>query len=250
MSIISRTKNGTERERESPGNQIALTAQPSKVARGPQAVLSAAPRANLMPPEIGRLAAEKSSRSKMRLALLLVVVLTVGGVGGAWVTNYYAQSRLTASNDEGARLQTEQAKYAAVKRDQTDIALGLAAQKVGGSTDIDWKSYLSRLRASLPAGVTLTDVTVDSADITGAFGQATTPLEGQRIAELTFTASSPTLPSIPDWLSALSTLTGFVDATPGSVALDDTGVYNASVTMHIDSDVYSQRFVSKKEVSR
>ena len=138
----------------------------------------------------------------------------------------------------------EQAKYSDVTVVKSSIALIKAGQVVGDSSEIDWQAYLTKLQATLPAGVTLTTVTVDSATPLKPYAQTTTPLQGGRIAELQFTASSPSLPSIPVWLNGLKSLPGFVDATPGSVTLA-TGGYTADVTMHINSDALANRFAPK-----
>jgi hypothetical protein len=61
------------------------------------------------------------------------------------------------------------------------------------------------------------------------------------VAALTFSATTPTLPSIPDWLRAMVKLPGFVDAIPGSVTRSGDS-YVTQVLMHIDSGAFSLRF--------
>ena len=143
-------------------------------------------------------------------------------------------------------LQGQQLQYADVREAQHQLELGEAAIRVGGSTEIDWQDYLLQLQASLPAGVTLQDVSVDSIGVMSEYAQSDVPLEGARIATLTYTAQSATLPTIPDWLDRLRGLPGFVDATPGSVTLQE-GVYTASITMHIDSSAYSNRLTKDED---
>jgi hypothetical protein len=69
-------------------------------------------------------------------------------------------------------------------------------------------------------------------------------LQGARIATLQFTAISPNLPEIPDWLNRMMKLPGFVDATPGSITLNDDGTYTASIVLHIDAQAYSNRLTA------
>ncbi len=112
---------------------------------------------------------------------------------------------------------------------------------VFASTEINWQDYLLALQGTLPEGVSIKTVDITSATPMTAFAQSTGPLSGARVAELNFTATSATLPTIPDWLRSMSKLPGFVDATPGSVTITD-GVYSATVLMHINADAFSLRF--------
>ncbi|BDZ45115.1 hypothetical protein GCM10025866_10240 [Naasia aerilata] len=172
----------------------------------------------------------------------MVFALVVLATGGAFALNSAAQSSLTAAQDETLTLLTQQGQYADLKQVQERIALTEAAQAVGASPEVDWSSYLSTLRGTLPGGVTLTSVSVDSATATEGYEQPTVPLEGPRIATLNFTAMSPTLPDVPTWIDALATLPAFVDAVPNSVTLDESGAYVVDMTLHVGPDAYSGRF--------
>jgi hypothetical protein len=87
----------------------------------------------------------------------------------------------------------------------------------------------------------LDSFTVDAATVTSQYPQSSIPLQGARVATLNFTAISPTLPEIPGWLNSMRDLPGFVDATPGSVSLNDDGTYTANIVLHIDAQAYSNR---------
>ena len=76
------------------------------------------------------------------------------------------------------------------------------------------------------------------------FAQPTVPLQGERIAELAFSATSASIPDVQAWLNALAKLTGFVDAAPGSVTLSNDGTYKASITMHINEKALANRFAA------
>jgi len=130
---------------------------------------------------------------------------------------------------------------------ERQISLTQAAQAVGGSTDVDWRGFLTQLQDTLPAGVVITTVNIDSAAPGMAYEQSSTPLEGARVATLNFTATSPSLPDVPTWLDGLRTLDAFVDATPNSVQLDaDNSAYRVDITMHVSSKIYSGRYASKE----
>ena len=99
----------------------------------------------------------------------------------------------------------------------------------------------------LPEGVRLDVFNIETPSILSAYPQSTVPLEGPRIATLTFTAVSPGLPEIPVWLDGLTDLPGYVDAVPGNVQLADEGGYTVNITMHINADAYSNRMKQEAE---
>ena len=119
-----------------------------------------------------------------------------------------------------------------------------AAQQVGTSTEINWRSYLISVQATLPPNVTLDSVNIDSATPFASYTQASAPLQGERIATLSFTAISSTLPQVPQWLIALATLPGYADANPGSVNRTEFGSYSVNITMHINHAAFTNRFAT------
>jgi len=176
-----------------------------------------------------------------------VLVLVLGGVAAAWYYQFSTTLAYTAEQSRTASLTAQQAQYADVQLALDDVAIGETALAVGGSTEINWLDYLGRVQASLPAGVVLDSYSIDAATAIEQYAQSESPLQGARIATLEFTALSPALPEIPDWLLRLRELPGFVDANPGSVTLQDSGTgYTASITMHIDAQAYSNRLVLEK----
>jgi len=199
------------------------------------------PRANLLPPEIGEREKARGVRRGLRAIVFLAVLVVAAASAGAWFLAFTAQNSLEAAHQETDALLLQKSQFADVQLTQQAIALGQSAVVVGGSTDIDWKSYFRELESQLPAGVQIEGIAVDSATPIAAYTQSETPLEGARIATLTFTAVSQGLPTIPDWLDRLSLMSGFVDATPNSVTLDGE-TYKVSITMHINASAYSGRF--------
>jgi len=196
-----------------------------------------------MPPEIRVKRAQLRTRRKLRLGLFGVFLVVVAGCGGTWVLATVSQSTLASAQSQQQQLLAQQLTYSDVTTIQSSIGLTKAAQKVGDSTEIDWNNYLTKLQATLPAGVTFSTVTITTTTPLTSLGQSTTPLEGARVATLAFTASSPTLPSIPALLNALKTLPGFVDATPGDVSSAGANAgFTANVTMHINTQAFDNRF--------
>jgi hypothetical protein len=230
----------------------ATTAAPAVSKRDAAAArksvpLGAAPRVSLLPPELGQRNKALGTQRGLRLLMFAVVVLTVAAIGGAWYLSFTSQLALSGEQKRTQELLLEQQKYADVQYAVNMVDVGEAALRVGGSTEIDWQDYLGRLQASLPAGVALNTFSVDASTVTSQYPQSSIPLQGARIATLQFSATSATLPEIPDWLNRLRDLPGYVDANPGSVALDDSRGYLVSITMHIDAQAYSNRLTADKD---
>lgn len=208
--------------------------------------LGAVPRVSLMPPELGERNRQLGVQRGLRLLMFAVVVLVVAATGGAWYLAFNATLAAQAEQARTADLLIEMQKYSDVQNAIRSVDLGEAALRVGGSTEIDWQDYLGRVQGSLPEGVVLDSFTVDASSVTEQYPQSTIPLQGARIATLQFSAMSPNLPEIPDWLDRLRDLPGFVDANPGSVSRAADGRYSASIEMHIDAQAYSNRLTAEE----
>ncbi|MGN6128115.1 MAG: hypothetical protein ACTHON_16270 [Humibacter sp.] len=177
-----------------------------------------------------------------------VLVLTLGAIGGSSLLAASANQDLVAAQNRTTDLLTQQQKYMEVRKVQDQVKVVQAAQQVGASTEIDWRDYLVKVQQTLPPEVSLKVITVDSASPLAAYAQSTAPLQGARIATLSFTADSPTLPQVPSWLDSLAKLPGFVDAVPGSVTLDQQSkTYTVNIVMHINQDAYTKRFGTEEK---
>jgi len=213
----------------------------SRTKKTATAVVGGLPRVDLLPPEVR---AERRSGVTVRRAWMGVVgaAAIVGiAVGGATLRSLEEQDELIAAQAETQQLLLEQGKYTEVRDTKTEITLLSAAQAVAGSTEISWRSYLAQIEATLPPGVVVDSILIDQASPIEEYAQADSPLQAARIGTVTFTAQSASLPSVPTWLEGLTSLPGYTDATPGTVTLED-GVYETTVTMHIDQRAFSNRF--------
>src|SRR4051794_10248468 len=114
----------------------------------------------------------------MRLLIFFVLIIVLIGVAGAWYLSTVAQLSLAGEKSKTSTLLGQQAQYADVRHAQDAIAVGEAALQVGASTEIDWQDYLQKLAASLPAGVSLTEVVIDSETSTVPYPQSDVPLQG------------------------------------------------------------------------
>ena len=240
---IQRTEQGSEGEKKKASFlTMTLGGRASGASKSSAVSLGGAPRADLLPPEVGAGNRARSIQRGLKLGIVGVIAIVLMATGGAWLLAYVAHDNLTAAQDQTSVLLSGQVAHAEVRDVKNNVATSKAAQQVGASTEIDWKVYLLSLQSTLPAGVAVTGVETDSASPINDYTQSTTPLEGGRVGTLAFTATSPTLPSIPTWLNGLESLTGFVDAVANSVNLQSDGTYLVSITMHINADAYSGRF--------
>ena len=209
-------------------------------------VIGGRPSVDLLPTEV---LVERRQRAGVRRAWLGVVVVAVA-VGAVTVlasaSAIQADSALAEARQETDSLLAQQQQYRDVRTTETQSELLRAAQAVGGSTEIDWQATLQRVQSSLPGGVTITGVQIDSATPMAPYEQATTPLQGQRVATLTIDAASSTLPSVPAWLDSVKKVPGYVDANANSVTLDtSTNVYTVDMTIHLDEAVYDGKYDTK-----
>lgn len=226
-------------EREVPPVEPRRSARP---ASGKPGALGGEPRVSLLPPEVNDYHRSRSVRRRLIGGVIAVLLVVAAAVGGSYFLAGLSQSALDAARLESQALLAQEAEFADLRQLQAEIALVQAGQMVGASTEIEWKAYLQDLQATLPPGVTLETVKIESASPFVDFAQSSVPLQGSRVATLSFAAFSPTIPSIPVWLDGLAELTGFVDAVPGSVELQPSGQYLVNMTMHINDEAFSQRF--------
>lgn len=204
--------------------------------------LGGEPRVSLLPAEVNDFQRARAVRRRLGLGVVFVILVVLAGLAGTfYLANTSHVALLNAQNNQAA-LVAQELQFADLRAAQSGITLIEAGQYVGASTEIDWKSYLETLAGTLPENVVIKSFQIDSANPFVDYAQSSTPLEGSRVATLVFTASSPGLPSIPTWLDGLGTLTGFADAVPGSVNVQEDGSYLVNITMHINSDAFALRF--------
>lgn len=222
------------------GRGASRSKAPAKGSAG--GALGGEPRVSLLPDEVNDFQKARAVRRRLGVAVIFVVLFALAGFGGASYLASTAAINLKNAQDTQEALVLQEAQFAELRAAKSGIALIEAGQYVGASTEIDWQAYLQSLAGTLPQDVVIKSFQIDSATPFADYAQSSTPLEGSRVATLVFTASSPGLPSIPTWLDGLGTLTGFADAVPGSVNVQEDGSYLVNITMHINSDAFALRF--------
>ncbi|WP_127794274.1 hypothetical protein [Agromyces sp. LHK192] len=209
-------------------------------------VVGGEPRASLLPAEIRAERASKKMRRGLVLGVIATVVVAVLAVGGVFALQFNAALQLALAQQGTTALLQQQAEYGEVRQLRGDVTRVQAAQQLAVETEIDWKAYLEQVQTTLPQGVVITQVDLDSATPLVPYAQSTAPLQGARVATIAFTATSPTLPEVPRWLDGLAALPGFVDALPGETVANENGTWEVDITMHVGEEVYTGRFAPEQ----
>jgi hypothetical protein len=222
------------------GPQITFGRSSRSVGKAPL-VVGGQPRANLLPPEITLKRQQLKTRRALRFGVVVVAIVTGVLCASTFGVSTAATVALAATQAQQQALVLEQAKYAEVSNVQLTIQTIQAGEQVGSSTEVNWRSFITELQKTLPSGVKLTTVKAETGSPMAVFAQSAGPLQGERVGAITFSATSKTLPSIPDWLRGLAKIPGYVDAVPGSVKQEGDG-YTVEVLMHFNQDAFSLRF--------
>jgi len=216
----------------------------SPVSKTANLVVGGESRVDLLPQELRVKRKGKVIRRRLGFLVVLVAVVVVGLSALVRAQGIQAKSDLSIAQANTQSILLQQRKYGEVSAIQKQVATIQAAQQVGTSTEINWNNYLISVQTTLPPNVTLDSVNIDSATPFASYAQASAPLQGERIATLSFTAISSTLPQVPQWLIALATLPGYADANPGSVNRTENGSYSVNITMHINQAAFTNRFAT------
>lgn len=214
----------------------------SRTPASEELVLGGVPRVDLLPPEVTSRQKGKALRRGLGLAVVAAIVLVGAGVASASWQAAIGQSQLADAQQRTTDLLAQQTQYIEVRQVQDDVDLSIAARQVGSSTEVDWKSYLEKIRAVLPPDVTLDTVSISAASPLVLFEQPTAPLQAARIATVMLSMTSPGLPTVPEWLTEMKSLPGYADGSPGSIKRSETGAYQVDLTLHINEGAYSNRF--------
>ena len=214
----------------------------SRARTADEIVIGGEPRVDLLPPIVRARKKSKTQRKFLGAAVLAVVMLMGGGVVAASLQATQSDTELSAAQQRTTDLLAEQMKYSELRQLRKEVDAAGAARQVGASTEVDWKTYFDGIRAQLPADVTIDTISVDSESPLTPYQQPTVPLQAERVATLVIGLTSPSLPTVPEWLKAMKSLPGYADGTPGSITRSDTGAYLVNLTLHINKGAYSNRF--------
>lgn len=179
--------------------------------------------------------------------LIAVLVVIAAAYGGATYLASAAQQRLDAENARTADLLAQQQEYIVVRTTQDRLATVEAARLVGSSTEIDLAAFLAEVQSRLPAGAAISTANVDTSTPLDGYAQASVPLQPQRVATFNFAVRTVGINDVRDWLVRLEDITGFADAVPGAVTLQEDQSYLTAVTLHVNSLALANRFADDEE---
>lgn len=223
--------------------QLTSSSKSAAKAGGPKLVIGGRPRADLLPPEVAQGVKAKSLRRTLVLLVILSVVVAGAGTAGSTILAISSTVALESANSRTADLLSQQAEFAEVRQVSSMVEKAILARRVGTSTEINWKAYNAEVQASLPSDTVITSFVAEAGTPTATYSAPEVPLQGERIGQITFNAKSASLPDVESWLVNLASVTGFVDAAPGTVTLNsDDGSYTVGIVMHFNNDVLAKRF--------
>lgn len=120
------------------------------------------------------------------------------------------------------------------------------AKNAANSRSISWASFLQSLQSTTPTGLTLTQITA-ATDVTGTSTSSSTQTTLPRgaIGTVQVTAASSTLPDVSSWTSSIGSIPGvhsvnLLSSDRSTGQTDTTQPYSTTLTIVLDSDLYSQ----------
>lgn len=218
----------------------------SRAVRDGEALVGGIPRANLLPPSI--VVAERAAAKRKGALGAIAAAAVLAGVAVAAAAWYAGtrQSALEAEQQTTDSLLAQQLEFSEVRVIEDAIATAEAARVLATAPEVDWREYLDYIQSSLPAGTVVTSFNLQSGTVTTPFAPPSDPLQGPRVAQLSFVAQSPGLLDVSQWIDNLATIPGFQDATPSSIQVED-GVTTSTIVMNVNAEALAQRFVETED---
>jgi Tfp pilus assembly protein PilN len=231
-------------------------------ARSPSAPVRVAwapvPKVNLLPIEV--IESRRFRRTQLMLggAVLGTVLLAGAGVYLAQLSTDHAQEQLNLSQATVARLEVEEAKYAAVPQVVEQVKAAKTARTLAMGQDVLWYRYLNDLDSAKPAGVELTAMTVTLNGNLAAEASTETinPLSSAGVGALAVSGTAKQYSQVSNWLEAMSDLTGLSssalfnasksdDEAAAAAAVTPSEEVTFSTSAIVDSDALSHRYEKK-----
>lgn len=212
--------------------------------RGGGVPVGYAPRATLMPPEVGVRKRAATVRRRAILAVLLAVVVAVVGTGAAFV---FAASRTVVLAGVQAETQTilqKQQQFSDVRSADATLQTLRGAQRYATSTEILWMpDVIDKLYAIVPEGVTLGAYALESGTPVAPIASAEIPLRSSYVASANLTVRAGDLALVDEWIARMPEITGVVDAYVTDATRDDEfGDYELHILVTLDQRAQSFRY--------
>lgn len=211
-------------------------------------VVGGSPAVDLLPPEVRLAKRSRGIRRGVIVAAVLIALVAGAGSVASKALSLSAELELQAGEARTLELLQEQASFSELTSLQEEIVERTVARAVATSAEIDWRGVITEIRGMLPQGSTLTTIAVESAPPMEAYGQATAPLQGPRLATVTFTVQGGSAQGAPVLLDALAELDGYVDGhIPSRTEVE--GLVESSFVLHLDTGALANRFPPLEETA-
>lgn len=202
------------------------------------------PQVNLLPAEVTNKRKLDIVKRRMIWVLIATLVVCIVAYGLAFMVNANAQARNEEALSVADQLTLDKRKYSPVIQVLDDIKNTQESRAFVLANEVNWTSYTYALAAVLPEGVTIDSLAMVSISPGEELVVGVDELTTDAIGVITFAATSPTLPVASEWIDALESVPGLVDANLQSSELeDDEGnvTYAVSATVQVTSEALANR---------
>lgn len=202
--------------------------------------------ANLTPPELIASRRLRRIQERIVIAVLLVILLAVGGYAYAFWQVHNAQGGLQSAGDRTAQLRKQEAQFSVVTTLQGNIGSIRHQIQTLMADDVDVSTVLAEVEHALPPGVAITQLTVrlDGASAGGPGGAGTQSLDTSgkpHIGQISLQGTGRLLDDASTYVAALSKLPGVVDVFPTSNVTQSIGTQFA-LTVNLTDALLTNRF--------
>lgn len=211
-------------------------------------VFGAVPRAHLMPPEVALRRKETARRRGLVVAVVLVVLLVAGGVAASFWYAGQAEARLAAERQVTDQLLATQLEYSEVTQVRAQLERISGVSERLGSTEVLWREVVTPYLEELADEEEVDAISVTGTDPNGPALGLADPLRFPRIATITLSVLTDDVPEPYRWLRSWERLDTFADASIDTI-LDDDGPYLTTVTINLDQDALSGRWLGEEDGS-
>jgi Tfp pilus assembly protein PilN len=224
----------------------------SQTLRG-TSTTTAAPRVNLLPPEI----AEKSRLRKAQFAMVGTGLAAVAVVGVMYTQQSAkvddAQQQKAAAEAAHVRLTTEKAKLQNVSDTYAQVDQAKATLAAAMHDEVLWSGYLHDLTLTIPENVWLTGLTAKIESVKAPANGSSGPVLDPGLGTVTFTGHGFVHDDVAAWLESVAKEKGYanpyfsqsVEALIGTVP-----VVTFSSTVNLTEKALSNRYTMAKGLER
>jgi type II secretory pathway pseudopilin PulG len=211
----------------------------------PGLVLSAEPRAQLLPPSVKQREKNRAARRMMVLLVILAVVVTGAAVAWGVLRAAQAQLSLLASQQLTEQILEQQAEYADAARMASLVTKGEEAQQIVTATEIQWASLWAKLQSYVPEGSRISGVAFQAPAPWETSFVPEGPLREPRVAVVTLEIAGDSYAGAALLVEKIPSLFGFSDVKIDKTELID-GEYRTTVKITLAADAVSGRYADEE----